>query len=216
MKKNRTLRIASVMLVLALITTCIISGTFAKYVTTGQAKDIARVAKWGVTITAETGKAFGTAYTRGSSAISASASVDTDSVFADDKVVAPGTEGTLLSVSIAESGREVECEVKYTVTKFNLTGWGDYCPLVFKVGNEEIKQGTGTVAELETAVKNAITGLNATYKVGETIADSSTTIAWEWPFHTTDENDSKDTALGSASIPATIEIQVDVEIAQVD
>ena len=53
MKKNRTMRIAAVMLVFALLTTCIISGSFAKYITTGTAaSEAARVAKWGVKVDA--------------------------------------------------------------------------------------------------------------------------------------------------------------------
>jgi len=48
MKKNRMMRIASVLLVAVLMSTCAISGTFAKYVTTVNGKDSARVAKWGI------------------------------------------------------------------------------------------------------------------------------------------------------------------------
>ena len=48
MKKNKLMRAASILLVATLISTCAISGTFAKYVTTGSATNTARVAKWGV------------------------------------------------------------------------------------------------------------------------------------------------------------------------
>ena len=51
MKKNVMMRVASIMLVLVLMTSSVISGTFAKYVTEGQSKDSARVAKFGVTVT---------------------------------------------------------------------------------------------------------------------------------------------------------------------
>ena len=44
-KKNRTLRAAVLMLALVLITSCFVGGTFAKYVTSGDAGDNARVAK---------------------------------------------------------------------------------------------------------------------------------------------------------------------------
>ena len=50
MRKNKFLRLASVMLMLCLITTCAISGTFAKYTTSDEALDSARVAKWGVAV----------------------------------------------------------------------------------------------------------------------------------------------------------------------
>ncbi len=48
MRKNKMMRVASALMVAVLLTTCAISGTFAKYVTTDEFTDQARVAKWGV------------------------------------------------------------------------------------------------------------------------------------------------------------------------
>ena len=39
MRKNKAMRLASGLLVAVMLTTCIISGTFAKYVTTNKAED---------------------------------------------------------------------------------------------------------------------------------------------------------------------------------
>lgn len=61
MKKNRMMRLASVLLVLTLLSTSVISGTFAKYVTSDTAQDTARVAKFGVVVTAS-GSLFSNAY----------------------------------------------------------------------------------------------------------------------------------------------------------
>ena len=47
LKNNRTMRAAVLLLALVLITSCFVGGTFAKYVTSGDAADLARVAKWG-------------------------------------------------------------------------------------------------------------------------------------------------------------------------
>ena len=47
MKKNKAMRMASALLVLTLLTTCVISSTFAKYTTSANGTDSARVAKWG-------------------------------------------------------------------------------------------------------------------------------------------------------------------------
>ena len=47
MKKNRMMRLASILLVCVLLTTSVISGTFAKYTTSQDASDSARVAHWG-------------------------------------------------------------------------------------------------------------------------------------------------------------------------
>ena len=46
MKKNKMMRIASALLVAVILTTCAISGTFAKYVTSTPGSDSARVAKF--------------------------------------------------------------------------------------------------------------------------------------------------------------------------
>lgn len=97
MKKNRMMRLASSLLVLTLLTTCIISGTFAKYVTADEGSDTARVAKWGVTAMVS-GSLFGENYVPNSTAddkneISATVlqSVDTQH---NDAIVAPGTQNT--------------------------------------------------------------------------------------------------------------------------
>ena len=104
MKKNKMMRLASVLLVCVLLTTSVISGTFAKYITTDQQFDTARVAKWGV-VASMTGDLFGATY----NAVADDNSITTYSknggtVSSADKafVVAPGTEnmdGLTISVS---------------------------------------------------------------------------------------------------------------------
>lgn len=50
MKKNKFMRIASVLLIVTLLSTSVISGTFAKYTTEAEGSDSATVAKWGVNL----------------------------------------------------------------------------------------------------------------------------------------------------------------------
>ena len=50
MKTNKMMRIASVLLVAVLLSTCVISGTFAKYTSTATATSTAKVAKWDVSV----------------------------------------------------------------------------------------------------------------------------------------------------------------------
>ena len=89
MKKNTMMRIASCLLIAVLMTTCVISGTFAKYTTTTGGTDTARVAYWGFEQGAELEiDLFDNTYTN-------VASVDVvgdDST--NDNVVAPGTTKT--------------------------------------------------------------------------------------------------------------------------
>lgn len=116
MKKNRLMRFAAVLLVLTLMTSCFVGGTFAKYVTTDSATDTARVAKWGIEVLAS-GNLFGTDYKANSAGtdpnedeiITASTSVDS-SDSAD--VVAPGTRNTN-GFTVAITGTP---EVSYSVS----------------------------------------------------------------------------------------------------
>lgn len=116
MKKNRTMRVMFVLLALTLLTTCAVSGTFAKYVTSAGAEDSARVAKWGVLVTVE-GNAFGTEYKAEDKAYLAADG--TISVKAEDKayVVAPGTSSELLEKNlVATVSGKPEVAVRYALT----------------------------------------------------------------------------------------------------
>ena len=94
MKKNKLMRLASVLLVLTLLTTCVIGGTYAKYITSDSAHDVARVAKFGV-VASISGDLFADSY--GTSANTAQSwgphkeTVSAQTQF--DAVVAPGTKG---------------------------------------------------------------------------------------------------------------------------
>ena len=93
MKKNVMMRVASVLLVAVMLTTCAISGTFAKYTTKDSASDTARVAKWGVALQVM-GKLYGETYEN--SVVANDATTirvqANDHASANDFVLAPGTE----------------------------------------------------------------------------------------------------------------------------
>ena len=111
MKKNRMMRAASALLVAVLMTTCTISGTFAKYVTEASAADTARVAKWGVEVTA-TGETFAQAY-------DADKTDKTVSVAAGstEKLVAPGTKNDAAATFTIKGTPEVATKVSVTFNK---------------------------------------------------------------------------------------------------
>ncbi len=122
MKKNKMLRAASLLLVLVLLTTSVIGGTFAKYTTTGRVSDTARVAKFGVVLTTG-GSLFGENYETGENSVpstktdAASLSVmNGDTSAAVKNLVAPGTKSENgLSFSI-NGTPEVRTKVEMTVT----------------------------------------------------------------------------------------------------
>lgn len=160
MKKNKMLRLASVLLVLTLLTTSIIGGAFAKYTTQATATDTARVAKWGVTFGTHT-DLFATAYKDEKVDPSATTATVKVSTVDNKNLVAPGTEGTGLGVQSAGTP-----EVSYSMTiklgddakiptlKYTPTGETaakDYEPVKFTVynGTTPIKEGI-SLAELKT------------------------------------------------------------------
>ena len=100
MKKNKMMRAAGVLLIAVLLTTSLISGTFAKYVTGDTASDEARVAKFGVTIETK-GSLFKTEYatddTTAKNNDSMALSVKSEGALGTSNitnVVAPGTANT--------------------------------------------------------------------------------------------------------------------------
>lgn len=141
MRKNRMMRTASGLLVAVLLTTSVISGTFAKYTTKGSVNDTARVAKFGVAIAtsgslysdtyyanlvtasnvpAPTTWAVNPDYSNGSGI-----SVNADT--ANTNIVAPGTESYGNGLSFGVTGRpEVAVEIKTSITAEDIFLAKDY------------------------------------------------------------------------------------------
>ena len=223
-KKNVTLRAAAVLFALALITSCFVGGTFAKYVTDGNGSGSARVAKFGVTVEAK-GTLFAEEYdtddenAKATIAKSVISSGKSDAEGAPkDNVVAPGTKGEMLSMKL--SGQpEVAVQVTYTPTIELNDEWKDaddnfYCPLKIKIGNRNF-YGTeyGSKEQLVQKITEEIATYNQKYAPKTDLAtanfgdennskSASLDISWEWVFEhgTTDEekvaNNAKDTYLG--------------------
>lgn len=219
--KNKFMRLAAIMLVLVLATSCFVGGTFAKYVTEGKADDTARVAKFGVTVTATGDEAFKTEY--GTTVKSSN----------EDKLVAPGTNGDLGSVAIAGTP-EVSVKVTYEAD-VTLTGWmakdpsdaeateALYFPIVVKVNGTAVDTSDCTTLDaVATAIETAINGTAKTYDPLTNLANESAnkvTVTWEWPFSTSDTNDILDTYLGdkaAAGTASTITVVMAATVEQVD
>ena len=217
MKKNKMMRLASVLLVAVLMSTCAISGTFAKYVTTASGSNSARVAKFGVTVTAG-GDAFKNQYP-----------TNTENGFGYNEefsvegkegaiVVAPGTSGTVDLFSVSGTP-EVAVNVKAELTAISRiklpaktgyadkTGAGetfnvvaDYYPIKWtlkkdgaavtdaeNVGLDAIVTALGTISKKYAPNKNLGTELG------------SYTLEWKWDYGTEadiSDTDKMDTYLG--------------------
>ena len=231
MKKNIMMRLSALLLVAVLLTTCVISGTFAKYTTTDNASDSATVAAWGIEL-----------------------SVTGDDVLYDDAktgdevaalkvktnaLAAPGTYQKLATVALSGTP-----EVAYKITvdvDLTLANWASdeaddpgtadvnesvYCPVVFTVDGTQYKIDTTNkdTAALEAAIEKAIiiaiaggdgSTNNQTYNAGVAVPATANEVIidWMWAF---DGNDELDTVLGNAATKATIGFSLTVTVEQVD
>lgn len=220
MKKNKMMRIASVLLVAVILTTCAISGTFAKYVTSGNGSDSARVAKFGVTVTG-TAETFAQTYAKDDGSFSLAA----NTVVSAEDVVAPGTSGSMAAFTISGTP-EVAVRVAFSGTLELGDKWKDstdayYCPIEVKVGATTFKGTDYASADLFEADVNAkIATYTNDYEANtnlSTIGADAPAISWEWKFEGND--DVKDTYLGdqaAAGNAATISLNVKATVTQID
>lgn len=213
MKKNKMMRIASVLLVVVLLSTCAISGTFAKYVTAHESSDTARIAYWGFKETEfEINNLFSATYTNVAGKDGA-------------KVIAPGTDGD--ATFSFKPQNDTAPEVAYKIT---VSTTGSSCTEAI-VDNTNIQwkldDGTwGTFAALRTAIEGLSTG--ATPVPAGTFhanwgATSEHTVYWQWLINESsdaaDAQNVKDTALANELLLAdldTVTLVIKIVAEQVD
>lgn len=234
MKRNRWMRAGGLLVVLTLITSCFVGGTFAKYVTENEGTDTARVAKWGVVVTV-TGDGFKTSY--GKDDVNSNVEGNTVISSTEEKVVAPGTAGTFGGVKITgtpEVAVKIETTADVDFSGWNVAAGGEfYCPLVFKIGDTTIngldysKSTAGGEGSFQAAIKKAIE--DATTQEVEAGTDlseigDSITYSWEWPFEKAtgdamNQSDELDTLLGNNAANGnapTVSITVKTTVTQID
>ena len=222
MKKNKMMRIASVLLVAVLLSTCVISGTFAKYVTSASGSDSARVAKFGVVVAVNVDGAFASEYAATADVATGTAIAKTVISSTKDEnenltnVLAPGTAGWLLE-SVTISGEpEVAVNVSAEAT-LTLTGWeveGEYyCPLIITVDSTALHGTNYESAEEFAAAVEELLDLEANFAPNAPLSYNHT-VAWRWEFEgaasskQTDENDTKLGNAGNATIAFNLTITV--------
>ncbi len=240
MMKNKAMRIAAGAGVTTLLTMSVISGSFAKYITSGTGTDSARAAKFGVTVTAN-GTMFASEYATDDEAVGTIAKSVISSGGEDDHVVAPGTKGELLNATITGKP-EVAVKVSYEPT-LTLNGWEhtdedsnlstEYFPIIFKVGDKKygitgmkdsagikITNGSANVEALKTAVENAIRAYSKNYAANTDlalVAPDYVNVSWEWAYN--GNSDEKDTYLGdqaAANKASTVELSMKTTVTQID
>lgn len=234
-KKNVLMRSAGLLLVLVLVTSCFVGSTFAKYTVGGKGENTARVAKFGVTVTAK-GDMFAKEYATDDK----SAGTITNSVASTEKVVAPGTENKDFVAATISGTPEVAVRVSYkldadtlTIDGWNLADGSFYCPLVFKIkatdGTNTVISGTEFTSEtlMKAELVKAVAAYTKDYAPGTDLSGQGAdtlTISWEWPFETGADaekpaNNEKDTYLGNQAAgghAATVSLTLATTVTQID
>ena len=195
MKKKMTAFIALVMAVV--LTASSVSGTYAKYTTSAESADEARVAKWAIGTTNEV-NLFSDSYIAAADGLSEAGNTtgQTTVVSTDGKkVVAPGTKGsyefTINTTNVNETNFTLDVEVVDGTDKSY-----DNIGLVYTLDGNKV--GTnGTFAELKEALSKLYKeadGTNTVYAHNAATTDLKHTIGWSWAF---DGVDADDTAKGT-------------------
>ncbi len=120
MRKNKLMRLASLLLVLVLLTSSVISGTLAKYVMNASGSDSARVARFGVEISA-VNDLFGNSYNdveTGNTPQKWELTKATASSVNKDSIVAPGTKSEGETISVKGTA-EVSTKLTFATTQDN-------------------------------------------------------------------------------------------------
>ena len=236
MKKNKMMRVASALLVVVLLTTCAISGTFAKYVSEKDQTDTARVAKWGVSITTKSNTLFLKEYagTKFEYTVQAGAGDY-------DYVMAPGTGNSMTEVTLGGTP-EVAVAVEFTPTVTVTGNWivaGDfYCPIIVTIGDEDIcGLDFESADDFAEAIATEIGGYSAEYEPNKDLSEITNgnlfDISWAWAFDGTDyatahtghthlggndQDDTKDTALGDVAVAEDLQLNIafEISVTQID
>ena len=220
MKKNKMFILGLLTLFVAVLSLSLVSGTYAKYVTSGSGLDSARVAKWGVQVTG-TGETFAKEYAKDDNSFTLAA----NTVVSTEDVVAPGTSGSMAAFTLAGTP-EVAVRVAFTGTLELGANWVDstsayYCPIEITVGETTFKGNEYTTADLfEAAVNAKIATYTKDYEANKdlsTIGADAPAISWKWAFEgNVDENDTHLGDQAASGNVATISLAVTVTVTQID
>ena len=218
MKKNRMMRLASLLLICVLLTTSVISGTFAKYTSSATVTDEARVAYWGF------GKAPSITFDMFDGQYVDATNGTTVKSEDGANVVAPGTGKTATFAFPYTNGNGITApEVAYTfVVDADITG--NYTALDENKNFFWTLDGTEyeTVAKLLKAIEDLDGNKNQNrYEAGKLPVGfevgSEHTIGWVWHFGTDVEAEDKaDTLMGNADPLANVAITISITAEQID
>ena len=218
-KPRKTLRLSALLLIVCLISTVMLSGTFAKYTSEYAGQDTALVARWSFTSTGGDGD-----IALGTSAAPAELKLFDHLYYTHmnqtdggaNYIIAPGVgdEFTLKMDYIADVDADVlltfdtlaasaAVPIEYSVD--GGTNWVTLANLAEALANRIISNGGVSATESSPLVSGQFL-IPAVATGGIDHRNINQTIKWRWPYNVSDALDTADTTLGNASQTAAASI----------
>ncbi len=201
-ENNMVVKIAIVVLAITMIALILLSGTFAKYISSNTAEDTARVAKWQIELNGESLK---TSEIDLFSTILDSNYTDTETdVINTEKLIAPGTSGRFNLQIANKSEVAAQYEIDFTITNTaNI-------PIEFSIDG-----GTTWTKDLTDIAMS-----NNTILAAKTGISTNLNVQWRWLFDGVSnsnytQTDTTDTTLGEIGT-GTVKVKAVVTVNQVD
>jgi len=213
-KRKWPVRLVMIALLCAILSTCLLSGVMAKYLTVGNGGGSGRVAKWGVAVAVGTDELFKPEYKNVG---------DDTIVLALNNVLAPGTSGTSASFTVSGTP-EVACRVSIDATGSSITGWTVAGAAVYEPVLWTLKKGgTPVVAADGVDFATLLTAINAVgsaeYAAGtdlSAVTDFNYTVEWAWAFSSGAAGDANDTYLADKGTAPSVTFVFKITIEQIN
>ena len=201
-ENNMVVKIAIIVLAITMIALILLSGTYAKYISSNTAEDTARVAKWQIELNGESLK---TSEIDLFSTILDSNYTDTETdVINTEKLIAPGTSGRFNLQIANKSEVAAQYEIDFTITNTaNI-------PIEFSIDG-----GTTWTKDLTDIAMS-----NNTILAAKTGISTNLNVQWRWLFDGVSnsnytQTDTTDTTLGEIGT-GTVKVKAVVTVNQVD
>lgn len=187
MKTNHIARLGALALALTLVSTCLMGGTLAKYVTDVEGTAAATVAKWSFDA-----KSGGKSISTKEYKIDLANTVyQTEGI--KEKVIAPGTKGSF-DIVVDATGSEVGIgyKIQFSDDKNIPTNLKFYSDSSYSASKEITTLFTPNSPAFQGTINADAVGANKTV---------TNTVYWQWPYETTgvDGADTADTTAGTAT-----------------
>lgn len=200
MKKNIAMRVASLVLMCTIVTSCFVSSTFAKYTSSIDATGTATVAKWDLSVNGTDVIGTETKPTFDLFATINDTKGGADETDVADKKIAPGTQGSF-NFKIKNTS---EVSMSYTVT-CTMTNSNS---IPIKFSDDGGATWTDSIDDINVSGNILYTDANKEVTTGD--------ILWKWDFEVNDSQNTSDTALGSMSTAPQITLTAKIVAEQID